>query len=146
MSNEKSFQSYLLSVAKGMNFHRTALTSGAGFPDITAFHGDKHSLIELKDLVLGKRGDKKIGPMFKDSQPAWYVRYFQEGGSRLFVAFRITDHDGSNKRYGLWQLTKKDVLALDTIYYKDLLNYPLYKEFGACKEMVGEIQYWSAAR
>jgi len=145
MANEKSFQNYFMKIAKPLNYHRIALINGTGFPDILGFHGAKHSLVELKDLQLGKRGDKKIRPLFKDSQPPWYAEYFKDGGSRLFVSWRVTDHDGSNKRYGLWQMRMKDVMEIDQIKYSDLENR-LYSEYPSCKDMIEIIQYLPETR
>lgn len=142
MANEKSFQTYFIHIGKPLNYHRIALINGNGFPDIVGFHGAKHSLVELKDLVLGVKGNKKIRPLFKDSQPPWYIRYFQDGGNRLFVSTRITNHDGGDRRYGLWQLTKQIVLDMDDLYYSDLRKMDTYKEYHACKDMVEDIENW----
>lgn len=143
---EKQFQSYFMKIAKPLNYHRTSLSSGGGFPDIVGFHGEKHSLVELKDLVLGKRGDRKLSGCFEDSQPPWYINYFKNGGSRLFVAFRIRDYDETNKRYGLWQLTKQTVLDLDTLKYSDLKEKWKYTEYEMCKEMIEAIEHEPGAR
>jgi hypothetical protein len=137
--NEKSFQNYFMKIAKPLNYYRTSLTSGSGYPDVTGFHGDRYSLVELKHIVLGKRGNKKLSSIFQDTQPPWYLNYFANGGTRLFVAWKVEDFDGSNKRYGLWKLTKHDVLTLDVIHYQDLATYKQYREFSSCKEMVESI-------
>lgn len=148
MANEKAYQNYFMKIAKPLNYHRTALLNGGGFTDTLGIHGEKHSLVELKDFALGKRGDKKIRTLFKDSQPPFYIRYFQNGGLRLFVSFRICDYDGSNKRYGLWQLTKQAVLDMEDLYYSDMVKDPFfwYKEYSSCKEMIEEIQYIPGAK
>jgi len=146
--SEKSFQNYWMKIGKPLNHYRIALVNGTGFPDILALHGPKHSLIELKDFALGKRGDKKIAPLFKPSQFPWYIKYFQNGGTRLFVAFRICDHDESNKRYGLWHLTKEQVLHMDDLYYSDLSGDlgGEYKEYSSCKTMIEDIEKWGENR
>lgn len=148
MPNEKSFQNYWMKIGKPLNHYRIALINGTGFPDILALHKGKHSVIELKDFALGKKGDKKLASLFKDSQPPWYINYFKNGGSRLFVAFRITDHDDSNKRYGLWQLCKRDVLNIDQLYYSDLTHdaFIQYAEYSSCKEMIMDIESWGEKR
>jgi len=146
--SEKAFQNYFMSVGKALNYHRTSLINGNGYPDITGFHGAKHSLVELKYVELGKKGNKKIRPLFKSSQPPWYIEYFKNGGNRLFVAFKIVDFGGDNKRYALWQLRKQDILDMDDLMYKDLSHDPgfVYKEYTSCKVMIEEIQYWGAER
>ena len=137
--NEKQFQNYFMKVAKPFNFHRTAILNGSGYPDVTAFHGERHSLIELKDLVLGKRGDRKLIGLFEKSQTPFYVSYFQHGGKRLFVAWRVTDWNGSNKRYGVWKLNMHDAMGLSGRYYKDLSSRN-YREFSNCTEMIKAIE------
>ena len=145
--NEKSFQNNFMKHGKPLNYYRIALINGTGFPDILGIHGPSHSLIELKYLVLGKRGDKKIRPLFKDSQPPFYINYFMNGGTRLFVAFQIHDWDESNKRYGLWQLRKQDVLNMDEIRYSDLKEGVfLYTEYSSCKDMIEQISSLPEAR
>lgn len=146
MSSEKSYQNYWMKIGKPLNHYRISLINGTGFPDILALHGPKYSLVELKYLILGKKGDKKIYPLFKDSQPPWYINYFKNGGSRLFVSFCITEADGEGKRYALWQLTKQQVLDMDALYYSELKEHPLYKEYKSCKEMIMEIEYWGEER
>lgn len=146
MTPEKKFQNAFMKIAKPLNYHRTALVNGSGYPDITGFHGEKHSLVEAKFMVLGKRGDHKIRPLFKDSQPSWYVKYFMNGGTRLFVAIKITDWDESNVRYGLWQLTKEQVLYMDDLYYSELRTSADYKEYSSCKEMIMDIETWGEKR
>lgn len=146
MPKERSFQNYFMSIAKPLNYYRTSLTSGSGYPDITAFHGERHSLIELKDIVLGKRGDKKLAGVFQPSQIPWYLNYFACGGCRLFVAFRITNADATNKRYGLWKLTKDDVLAIDEYYYSKLLEIDSYREYKTLKELIEDIEKWGGEK
>jgi len=145
--NEKSFQNNFMKYGKPLNYYRIALINGTGFPDILGIHGPSHSLVELKFMVLGKRGDKKIRPLFKDSQIPWYLNYFMNGGTRLFAAFQIHDWDESNKRYGLWQLRKQDVLNMDEIRYSDLKEGVfLYTEYSSCKDMIEQISSLPEAR
>ena len=145
MANEKGYQNYFIKIAKPLNYHRIALINGNGFPDILGFHGSRHSLVELKDFALGKRGDKKLMPLFKPTQPPWYAEYFKDGGSRLFVSWRVTDWDESNKRYGLWQLTMSDVLNMGELKYSDLSDL-LYTEYSSCKDMIEIISCLPEAR
>ena len=142
--NEKSFQNYFMKIAKPMNYHRTSLTNGGGYPDITGFHGSKHSLVELKDLVLGKKGERKLRQYFEDSQPPWYIEYFRRGGKRLFVAFRIRNSEESSKWYGLLQMTPDLVkrLAANELRYSDIMNHYQYREYRQCTEMIKEIEEW----
>lgn len=142
---EKSFQAYFLKVTKDLelNYYRTSLSNGTGYPDITAFHGVRHSVIELKDLILGKRGDKKLRQLFEDSQPPWYLDYLRKGGKRLFIAFRIREHDESGRRYGLLHVDREIVMMLmeNCLYYHSLLkNGCPYKEFKTLKELIEEIE------
>ena len=139
---EKSFQNYFTKLAKPLNYHRTSLSNGSGFPDITGFHGDRHSLVELKDLVLGKRGDRLLKQDFEPSQPPWYADYLKKGGTRLFVAFRIREWDESGKRYGLLKMTTPVLMKLinNELKYTDLNCDDTYHEYVHCKDMIEEIE------
>ena len=139
--SEKQFQNYFMKIAKLYNFYRTSILNGSGYPDVTAFHGERHSLIELKDLVLGKRGDRKLRGLFEETQPPWYIQYFLQGGKRLFVVWRVTEHDGSGKRYGVWKLTKVDTIQLsrNLLYYKGLINKQ-YIECSTVKKLIEIIE------
>jgi len=142
--NEKSFQNYFMSIARPLNYYRISLVNGAGFPDIVGFHGEQHSLVELKDLILGKRGDRLLKQYFESTQPPWYLDYFERGGCRLFVAFKIRDSQDSSKWYGLLQLSKEIVLKLirNELKYSDLKNESEYEEYDTCKEMIMDIEGW----
>lgn len=138
---EKNFQNYFMKIAKPLNYYRTSLVNGSGFPDVIGFHGNRYSLVELKDIELGKRGDRKLKQLFQPTQPPWYSEYLAKGGNSLFVAWRVRDWDGSNKRYGLWVLGKSAVAHLinNDITYRDLVRFA-YWEFKTCKKMIEEIE------
>lgn len=141
---EKSFQAYFMKLAKPLNYHRISLTNGSGFPDVIGFHGDRHSLVELKDLELGVRGDRKLRQFFEDTQPPWYAEYLAEGGKRLFVSFRIRNAQGA-KWYGLWQIEPISLKGLiaNVFTYLDMCAVPkYYQEYKTCKEMIEEIEKW----
>ena len=143
--DEKSFQTYFMTLAEPLNYYRTSLTSGSGYPDVTGFHGDKHSLVELKDIVLGKKGDRLLKQFFEITQPPWYLDYLQKGGTRLFVAWRIRD-TREKKWYGLLHLNKDLVmrLARNELRYSHLKKYCLgyYQEYSTCIDMVKDIEHW----
>jgi len=141
--NEKSFQNYFMKIAKPLNFYRTSLSTGSGFPDTLGIHGSRHSFVELKDLILGKKGERKLRQYFEDSQPPWYIEYFRRGGKRLFVAMRIRNEE--KKWYGLIQLTPELVMKLvaNDLKYTDLKESCHYKEYHSCKDMVEHIEKWS---
>ena len=138
--NEKSFQNYFMKIAKPLNYYRTSLATGSGYPDVTGFHKGRHSLVELKDLELGKRGNKKLRQCFELSQPPWYMTYLRQGGTRLFVAFRIRDAE-DRKWYGLLRMTTCTVrmLAANEYSYRDMRESPNYKEFTSCKDMINNV-------
>lgn len=140
--NEKGFQSYFMSLVKDKNYYRTALTNGTGYPDITADHGDLHSFIELKDIILGKKGDRLLKQCFENSQPPWYIQHIARGGKRLFIVFRIRDWDESNRRYGLWWLTSSSAKALasNEISYSNLCNFA-FKTFRTLKDLIAALEY-----
>ena len=141
--SERAFQAYFMQIAKPMNYHRIALLSGSGFPDVEGFHGARYSLVELKDLILGKRGDRKLRGLFEASQPPWYIQFFKAGGSRLFIAFRIRDFDESNRRYGLWKPTWDEVMQLGELSYSYLKSAASeYQEFPHCKTMIETIEHF----
>jgi hypothetical protein len=138
--NEKQFQNYFMKIAKPLNFYRTSLVNGSGFPDVVGFHGERYSLVELKDLELGKRGNKKLKQCFQPTQPPWYMDYFARGGKRLFVAWRVRHED--KKWYGLWHLQEPEVKALirNELYFSDLNDNPFYTHYDNCKQMIEEIE------
>jgi len=141
--SERAFQAYFMQIAKPMNYHRISLTSGSGFPDVAGFHGSRYSLVELKDLILGKRGDRKLRGLFEASQPPWFIQFFKAGGDRLFIAFRIRDFDESNRRYGLWKPTWAEVMDLGNLSYSYLKDVASgYQEFPICKDMIESIEHF----
>lgn len=128
--SEKSFQSYFMrQVHHG---YRTALISGGGFPDVLLIHGDRHSLVELKLLKLGKSGDKKLSSLFQKTQAPWYAEYLHKGGQRLFVVFRL------EKSYGILRVTPEFVRAMGVVRYRELKDRYDYKEFDTLKELISE--------
>lgn len=130
MSSERAFQQYFMTqVPHG---YRTALVSGGGFPDVLMIHGERHSLVELKVIELGKHGDKKLKGLFKPTQPPWFLQYLANGGERLFVVFKI---EGNG--YGILHVSREFITALDTVRYSDLFSYD-YKEYRTLTELVKE--------
>lgn len=129
MTSEKNFQVYFLKQAP--HGYRIALTTGGGFPDVLLIHGDRHSLVELKVLEIGPSGNKKIGGLFKKTQPPWYWQYLSKGGTRLFVVFRLVNG------CGLLHVDHGFLRALDTLTYQDLWNHG-YTEHGNLQELIHE--------
>lgn len=127
--SEKAFQSYFMKIVP--HGYRTALISGGGFPDALLIHSDRHSLVELKVLELGQRGNKKLGGLFKPTQPPWYAAYLSKGGTRLFVVLQV------GKRYGILHVDMDFVRALDTLFYSDLPNYR-YTEYETLKGLIDD--------
>jgi hypothetical protein len=127
--SEKGFQSYFMKTIP--HGYRTALISGGGFPDALLIHGSLHSLVELKLLELGKKGDKKLKGLFKPTQPPWYANYLSKGGSRLFVVFQV------GKRYGILHVGMAFVRELDDLYYSDLKRFH-YTEHDTLKGLIDD--------
>jgi hypothetical protein len=127
MTSEKSFQSYFLRNVP--HAYRTALATGGGFPDVLVIQGERHSLVELKILEIGPSGDKKLGGLFKKTQPPWYWQYLSDGGERLFVLFRLAE------RHGLLHVDIPFLRALDTIKYTDL-GMHRYTEYDNLKDLI----------
>lgn len=125
--SEKSFQSYFLKTVP--HGYRTALLTGGGFPDVLLIHRDRHSLVELKVLELGKRGNKKLKGLFKPTQLPWYANYLSKGGTRLFVVFKI------GSRYGILHVDWGIVRGLEELHYSDLEEFN-YKEFETLKGLI----------
>lgn len=125
--SEKSLQQYFMKTIP--HGYRTSLTTGGGFPDVLLIHGDRHSLVELKVIELGKRGDKKLKGLFKPTQPPWYANYLVKGGTRLFVVFQI------GKRYGILHVGMLFVRELDDLMYSDLKRFH-YTEHNILKELI----------
>lgn len=143
---EKSFQNYVMKIGRPLGFYRTSLSTGSGFPDITAFHeNDRYSLIELKDLILGKRGDRLLKQFFEDSQPPWYAEYLQLGRKRLFVAFRVRNSEEASRSYALIQLNMNLVLRLsnNVLKFSDLKHEYGYEEYDKCIDMLKAVEYKS---
>lgn len=139
MTAEKTFQNYFIKTCN--HAYRTSLTSGSGFTDTLVIGIDGYArFVELKILVLGKKGDKKLGSTFQLTQPAWYLSFLTGKGSRphrgknLFVAFQI------GTKYGLLKVTKDFVMSVDALYYSDMKKMEEYKEFSSIKELVKEIE------
>lgn len=125
--SEKSFQAYFMkSVPHG---YRISLTTGGGFPDVLLIHGERHSLVELKVLELGKRGDRKLKGLFKPTQRPWYAGYLAKGGTRLFVVFRL------EKSYGCLYVDRDFLSVFDTVKYSDLSSH-IYFEYSTLKELI----------
>ena len=139
--NERSFQNYFMTLARPLNFYRTALATGSGYPDITGFHGDSHSLVELKDIELGPTGNKLMKQMFQKTQPRWYMEYLSKGGKRLFIAFRIRDNQ-DRKYYGLWHPSIFEIkeLAANNLTFKDVCASEYYRQYLVCVDMIEEIE------
>lgn len=133
MSSEKQFQDHFM---KNCNHaYRTALTSGSGFPDCVVIGRDGYArFVELKILVLGKRGDKKLGNTFQLTQPAWFVKFLANKGKNLFVAFQI------DKTYGLLRVTKDFAMSVDALYYSDMKKMDEYTEYPHVKDMIKELE------
>jgi len=129
MANEKMFQKYFL--RKAGHGYRISLTTGGGFPDVLLIHGDRHSLVELKMIEIGPSGDKKIGGIFKATQPPWYMNYLANGGTRLFVVFHL------NSTYGVVHVDRDFVMAIDSMRYSDLPKFK-YKEFDKLTDLIEE--------
>lgn len=127
MSSEKALQSYFMKTIP--HGYRISLTTGGGFPDILLIHGPLHSLVELKVIKLGKKGDKKLKGLFKTTQPPWYANYLSKGGTRLFVVFQI------GKRYGILHVDMAFVRELDDLMYSDLHRFH-YTEHDTLKELI----------
>ena len=131
-TSEKSFQAYFMKTVP--HGYRTSLVNGSGFPDLIMFHGpNNYSLIELKMLLVGPSGNKKLKSLFKQSQGPWYYNYLSKGGDRLFVCFQL------NKGYGLLKVTKAFVHALDHIKYQEMKEMDTYREFSTLKELIGTL-------
>lgn len=143
--DEKAFQNYFMKLAKPLNYYRTSLTSGGGFPDVLGIHGEYHSFVELKDMILGKTKDHLLKQFFEPSQPPWYMDYFFNGGKRLFVAWRIRSNQESGKWYGLLRLTPELVLSIvkNELKYSHIKYTDDYEEFDTCIDMIREIEQWS---
>ena len=133
MTTEKVFQNYFLKhCTLG---YRTSLSSGSGFPDCIVMGRDGYArFVELKELKLGKRGDKKLGNTFQLTQPSWYLKFLVNKGKNLFVAFQI------DKTYGLLRVTRDFVMGIDALYYSDMVKSEHYKEFTSVKELIKELE------
>jgi hypothetical protein len=123
---EKEFQTYFLK--KAGHCHRS--TSEPGEPDTQVVKGLKTFRVELKILKVGVSGNMKIKPLFKVTQPSWYLNFLSKGGEGLFVVFRLT------KGYGLLEVTKDFCMNLNDIYYKHLLMHKSYQEFKTLDELL----------
>lgn len=128
MSDEKAFQSYFMkSVPHG---YRTALTSGGGFPDVLLIKGEKHFLVELKVLTLGKRGDKMLRGLYTPLQLPWHMNYLYKGGKSLYTVFKM---DG---KYSLvWENEEYVSAVLGGLKYSGLKDFD-YKEYSTLKELI----------
>ena len=131
--SEKSYQAYFMKLIP--HGYRTSLTSGSGFPDLIMFHEDcGYSLVELKLLLVGPSGNKKLKNTFQLSQPSWYTVYIHKGGDRLFIAFKL------NKGFGLLKVTKDFLNNLNTLTYKDMLHLKSYTEYPHLKQLIEGIK------
>ena len=130
MPSEKSFQSYVMKILP--HAYRTSLVNGSGFPDILAIRDKEHFLIELKMLHIGPSGNKKLKGIFQPTQIPWYYRYLKEGGTRLYVMFRLEDN------YGLLHVSKEFCRNISTYKYLDMYVSSRYKEYKTLKELVDE--------
>lgn len=133
MTSEKMFQNYFIKTCN--HAYRTSLTSGSGFPDCIVMGKDGYArFVELKELKLGKKGDKKLGSTFQLTQPSWYVKFLVNKGKNLFVAFQI------DKAYGLLKVTKDFAMSVDALYYSDMKKMDEYQEFDKIKDLVKELE------
>ncbi len=130
VASETNFQAYFLKQVR--HGYRTALISGGGFPDCLLIHEDLHSFVELKLLPIGPSGDRKLRPLFKDTQPPWYMEYLAKNGERLYVLFRL------EKKYGLLHVTKEFVRAIEVVRYRELSERYEYEEFKTLKELISD--------
>ena len=131
MANEKSFQTYFMKILP--HGYRTSLVNGSGFPDILAIRREEHFLIELKMLHIGVSGNKKLKGLFQPTQIPWYYRYLKEGGTRLYVMFRLEDN------YGLLHVSKEFCKNINTLKYLDMVkDWANYTEYKSLKELVDE--------
>ena len=112
--------------------YRTSLVNGGGFPDILAIRNREHFFIELKMLLLGVTGNKKLKGLFKPSQVPWYFQYLKKGGESLYVMFKL------HKTYGLLKVNEdfcRDIGILNYLDMKDGYKYQ-YKEYSTLKELI----------
>ena len=131
--SEKSFQSYFMKLAK--HAYRTSLTTGSGFPDVIVVHeNDTVSFVELKMLLVGPSGDKRLKSLFKPSQPPWYRNFIFKGGRKVFVAFKL------NNGYGLLRVTVEFIANIDTIKYSQMKKMGTYSEYTTLKELLENME------
>lgn len=128
LTSEKSFEHYFAKICKS---YRMALVNNGGFPDRLILRGDKHFLVELKVLTLGKSGDKMLRGCYQPTQMPWHLDYLIDGGTSLYTLFKL------EKKYCIIHETKEYCLAvLNGLKYKEMKERFTCEEYENLTELI----------